>query len=194
MENLDLSKRVKELRNRKGLSQELLAETSGLSLRTIQRIENGETTPRGDTLKRLSVALQVLPDESIDWQGLEDKSILTMLNLSQLGFLVFPLLGIIMPLILWILKKDKIKSVNEMGKSILNFQISWVALLFFIYITMVSGFVFHFRIFIPWIGMLGIIALIGVLYLFNLIVIIVNAIRCQHQKTVYYRPAIHFLK
>ncbi len=47
MERSDLAKRVKELRTKKGLSQEQLAEASGLSLRTIQRIENGETLPRG---------------------------------------------------------------------------------------------------------------------------------------------------
>ena len=46
-----LGKRLKELRNRKGLSQEQLAEDSCLSLRTIQRIEKNETVPRGDTLK-----------------------------------------------------------------------------------------------------------------------------------------------
>ena len=44
MKNKGLEKRVKELRNRKGMSQELLAEKSGLSLRTIQRIENGKIT------------------------------------------------------------------------------------------------------------------------------------------------------
>lgn len=39
MDNLNLAERVKELRSRKGISQELLAEESGLSLRTIQRIK-----------------------------------------------------------------------------------------------------------------------------------------------------------
>jgi thiol-disulfide isomerase/thioredoxin len=57
MNNLNLAQRVKDLRNRKGISQEILAKESGLSLRTIQRIENNETVPRGDTLKRLSIAL-----------------------------------------------------------------------------------------------------------------------------------------
>ena len=57
MNNLNLALRVKELRNRKGFSQETLAEESSLSLRTIQRIENNESIPRGDTLKRLANAL-----------------------------------------------------------------------------------------------------------------------------------------
>jgi transcriptional regulator with XRE-family HTH domain len=51
MNNLHLAQRIKELRNRKGMSQEFLAEESGLSLRTIQRIENSETVPRGDIAK-----------------------------------------------------------------------------------------------------------------------------------------------
>ena len=66
MENSELQKRVKELRIRKGFSQEELADKSGLSLRTIQRMENGDTYPRGDTLKRLAIALQVSPDKIID--------------------------------------------------------------------------------------------------------------------------------
>ena len=41
------------------MSQETLAEESGLSRRTIQRIELGESNPNGDSLKRLAEALQV---------------------------------------------------------------------------------------------------------------------------------------
>ena len=36
MSNLNISQRVKELRGSKGMSQELLAEESGLSLRTFK--------------------------------------------------------------------------------------------------------------------------------------------------------------
>jgi len=77
MNNLHLAQHIKELRNRKGMSQEFLAEESGLSLRTIQRIENSETVPRGDTLKRLAIALQTSPDEIIDWKIEEDKNYLS---------------------------------------------------------------------------------------------------------------------
>jgi len=107
MENSELQKRVKDLKIRQELSQEELSYKSGLSLRTIQRIENGESIPRGDTLKRLSIALQSTPDDLIDWQIKVDKNILKILNLSQLGFLAFPILGIIIPLAIWILKKTK---------------------------------------------------------------------------------------
>ena len=85
MENLELQKRVKDLRIKQGLSQEELADKTGLSLRTIQRIENGESVPRSDTLKRIAIALKVSPDEVIEWREQEDKNILIIMNLSQLG-------------------------------------------------------------------------------------------------------------
>uniref|UniRef100_UPI00321663EE helix-turn-helix domain-containing protein n=1 Tax=uncultured Draconibacterium sp. TaxID=1573823 RepID=UPI00321663EE len=54
--------KIKELRERKGLSQEELCENSGVSLRTIQRIENGESVPRGSTLKNIATSLNVSSD------------------------------------------------------------------------------------------------------------------------------------
>ena len=110
MKNKELSHRIKSLRNRKGFSQEELSKRTGLSLRTIQRIENGETEPRGDSLKRLAIAFDVSSDEIIDWTVQEDKGFLTSLNLSALSFIFFPLLGILIPLIIWISKKDKIRN------------------------------------------------------------------------------------
>ncbi|MDO5971388.1 helix-turn-helix transcriptional regulator [Flavivirga aquimarina] len=62
MKNLELSIVIKKLRTDKDFSQEKLSEKSGLSLRTIQRLENGETEPRGDTLKRLINALELPTD------------------------------------------------------------------------------------------------------------------------------------
>ncbi|MCB2410111.1 helix-turn-helix domain-containing protein [Hymenobacter lucidus] len=51
--------RINAIRKSKGLSQEVLAERSGVSLRTIQRVEQGETVPRGHTLHALAAALEV---------------------------------------------------------------------------------------------------------------------------------------
>ena len=67
MNNNNLSQRVKELRKDKGLSQEELAKIAGLSLRTIQRVENRETEPTGDTLKRIATALDSTPAELLNW-------------------------------------------------------------------------------------------------------------------------------
>lgn len=58
METKDLAKKIKELRALRGMSQEYLAEEARVGLRTIQRIENNESKPTGETIKRISVALR----------------------------------------------------------------------------------------------------------------------------------------
>jgi transcriptional regulator with XRE-family HTH domain len=189
MKNNLIAGRIKDLRIRNGFSQEEMAEKTGLSLRTIQRIENGESEPRGDSFKRIALTFGVSPDEISDWQIVEDKNILRMLNLSQLGFIAFPLIGIIIPLAIWILKKEKVKGVNQLGISILNFQISWVIILSVSYIALILGFLFPmilFRI----IGFIGIIAL----YLINLVIIVYMTIKQQQGKEIEYRPSFKFLQ
>ncbi len=84
MKNTETSVTIKKIRNRLGFSQEELAEKSGLSLRNIQRIENGETNPLGDSLKRIAHAFNVKPDELIDWTIQEDNVYLKILHLSSL--------------------------------------------------------------------------------------------------------------
>lgn len=59
MKTTFLSKNLKELRLEKGMSQEYLADEARVSLRTIQRIENNESKPTGETLKRVAQALGV---------------------------------------------------------------------------------------------------------------------------------------
>ena len=41
------------------MSQEYLAEESRVSLRTVQRIENNESRPTGESIKRIASALDV---------------------------------------------------------------------------------------------------------------------------------------
>lgn len=191
MSKSELSKRVKELRTRKGLSQEQLAEISGLSLRTIQRIENGETEPRGETLKRLMNALEVAPDDLMDWSIAEDKGFLTAVNLSALGFFVFPLLGILIPLIMWISKKDKLKDINKTGKEILNFQITWNLLVFLTYIFFVGQvFLMHSLIRNPFL----LVGIIGFLYVYNFVLIIINSVKIYNGNDIKYFPKIRFLR
>jgi transcriptional regulator with XRE-family HTH domain len=191
MSKSELSKRVKELRSRKGFSQEQLAENSGLSLRTIQRIENGETEPRGETLKRLMNALEVAPDDLMDWSIAEDKGFLTAVNLSALGFFVFPLLGILIPLIMWISKKDKLKDINKTGKEILNFQITWNLLVFMAYIFFMGGVLLMGSIIRNPFILVGI---IGFLYMYNFLFIIINTVRIYNEKEIKYFPKIRFLR
>ncbi len=73
MENKEFSRKLKKLRERKGLSQEELANLSGLSLRTIQRMEKGETKPHGDTKRKVVEILESHPDIDIDNELKTDK-------------------------------------------------------------------------------------------------------------------------
>jgi transcriptional regulator with XRE-family HTH domain len=191
MEKSQLAIRLKELRTNKGMSQEFLADESGLSLRTIQRIENGESNPTGESLKRLSNALNVNPDELIDWSIKEDNKYLIYLNLSALTFLVFPILGILIPFVLWTSKRGKIKHVDQLGRGLINYEISWVLSLFLIPILLYTLFMVGV---IDNLSISKILAIIAVLYGFNLILIVFNTIRISNKKNVIYIPRIQFLK
>ena len=57
MKQPDLGKKIAELRKAKGLTQEELVEKCNLSVRTLQRIESGEVTPRSYTIKIIFAAL-----------------------------------------------------------------------------------------------------------------------------------------
>lgn len=207
MNAIVLPLRIKEYRKRKGFSQEHLAETTGLSLRTIQRIEKGETEPRGDTIKRLANAFAVSPDELSDWTLEEDRGHLMGLNLSGLICMLFPVLGIIVTLIIWWSKKDQVKGSKELGRKVLNFQITW-NLLFFLTIVlsafwitrvfdrieeaeeispaMVSG------------SMSSIMTWITLSYIFfngyNVIITIVNTYRLHKGKSARYFPQIPIIR
>ena len=186
-----LGQRIKELRKLKGISQEFLAEESGLSLRTIQRIENEKTNPTGESLKRLSNALNLNPDELIDWSIKEDKRYLTFLNLSALTFLFFPLLGILIPFILWTSRKGKIKNINKLGRDLINFEITWTLFLFFIpillYLLSKIGVLENLTLSILFV-------FFGIMYFINFIFILLNTFRISNENDIIYNPKIKFLK
>jgi len=54
----NLGKKMAELRKAKGLTQEELAEKGNINVRTLQRIESGEVTPRSYTAKVLFALLE----------------------------------------------------------------------------------------------------------------------------------------
>ena len=61
-----LSKNLKKLRERKGLSQDRLAKLADIANNTIIKIEQGKNiNPRLDTLKRVAKALEVSVDDLI---------------------------------------------------------------------------------------------------------------------------------
>lgn len=58
--------RLKDIRDRIGVSQQKLSEKSGIMREQISRIENGQINPTLETISRLSVALEVKMSELVD--------------------------------------------------------------------------------------------------------------------------------
>ncbi len=68
-------KRIKILRQRKGLTQEKLAEILGIGERNLSKIECGVNFVSADTLEKLAIALDVSIKELFDFEHLKDEEI-----------------------------------------------------------------------------------------------------------------------
>ena len=134
--------KLKIVREQKNLTQEELSEKSGISVRTIQRIESG-IAPKGHTLKALSKTLEILeteltdkieenrvvekPEELIVKSQTEigiDFQKIKLINLSSILFVMLPPLNILVPLLLFYALKQK----NHLTIQIISLQIIWTIL------------------------------------------------------------------
>lgn len=127
---------LKKIRERQNLTQEELAEKSGISVRTIQRIEAG-TIPKGYTLKTLAASLDVsekdlLISETIKEEIAVDEIIIVpensdafnsglikMINLSTLPLAWLPIANFLPPLLIMLFTKNK----SQIVKQIISLQI-----------------------------------------------------------------------
>ncbi|NIF04830.1 helix-turn-helix domain-containing protein [Chryseobacterium sp. Tr-659] len=114
------------------LTQQELAAKSGISIRTIQRIEAG-TEPKGYTLKTLAKTLNIKETELLTNPVSEvvNYQLIKIINLSSLFFIIFPPINILVPLLIMYFKKEN----NLMAKQLVSLQILWTlvsAILFFL--------------------------------------------------------------
>jgi len=121
--------KLKKYRLLRGLTQEELAEASGISIRTIQRIEKGVSEGSPYTLRSLSKVLEIEPakisnlveqETSITTTDLAD---IKLLNLSSLSLLFLPFGNLILPLILFLYGKGKDRQLQELTNKIFSYQI-----------------------------------------------------------------------
>jgi len=64
--NLKLAKRLRELRKRKGLTQERLSELSGIDYKHVQLLESSKApAAKLDTVEKLAKAFNMTPSELI---------------------------------------------------------------------------------------------------------------------------------
>jgi transcriptional regulator with XRE-family HTH domain len=121
---METGKLIKEMRIKKGMTQEELAERTEVSARTIQRIENGEVDPRAYTLQMIAKALEVdfsvftedTPDFETDAEVNSKRTWLALIHLSGLLPLFLPSFYI------WNRKKADIKEMTEHYHAVLAFQ------------------------------------------------------------------------
>jgi uncharacterized Tic20 family protein len=99
----------------------------------------------------------------------ENRQLLVFTHLSQLLDFVTGIGGFIVPLLLWLVKKDEVFDMDRHGKAILNFSIPFVLLF--------------------GLGLLGFI----VIGLFYIIFPIINAVRASNNQQPNYPLSIKFL-
>ena len=182
--------KLKTIREFQNLTQEELSAKSGISVRTIQRIETGKD-PKGYTLRVLAKALDVKENE-LRTQEVEDETIqntqekeeaedaivinyssLKLINLSSIPFIIIPPLNIIVPLILVMTMKQK----NTLTKQVISVQILW---------TIIAPIVFMLGIFLK-LGHQFTLILMIVIVLSNVFIILRNAIEIDRNKKLYYQ-------
>ena len=119
-----MSKLTKHI-EKKYLTQDELAKISGLSVRTIQRIEAG-ATPRGHSLTALSLALDMPKEQLTENEGVlsVNYKLIKLINLSSLPFVFIPIANIAVPLLIMYWRKE----VNELTKQVVSVQIIWTIL------------------------------------------------------------------
>lgn len=118
------------------------------------------------------------PNNFRPW-GMEEKQYLLLMHLSQFAGYVFPLAGIILPIVMWSTNKDYSKHIDEHGKMIINFMIS-----FFIY------FIISFILVFVFIGFF----LLIILGICSIVFTIIGAIRANEGRFYRYPLTIDFIK
>ncbi len=100
-------------------------------------------------------------------------------HLSPLIGYIIPLGSIIAPLVLWLMKREDMPFVDEQGKEVLYFQL-----------TMLIGYLVGFILMLVFIGVLVVV----ILAIFNLIMLIIGAVRAQAGEHFHYPFSIRFIK
>jgi XRE family transcriptional regulator, regulator of sulfur utilization len=189
---MKLQQRIILARQQKGYTQEELATLTRLSIRTIQRIESGESIPRSFTLKAIAKALdqpyeQLMANETEVFTAPTSGSkeairyFLQLFNLSCFSFIVVPWVHFLIPYYLLKKQNNLNERAIEWGRKIIRRQIYWVvALHLFMLITLAYNlmvvYIFHNRQYI-----IHYLWSFFIMYFLNACIIIINATLIRKQ-------------
>ena len=188
---------LKKIREKRNLTQEELAEKSGISVRTIQRIEAG-TTPKGYTLKTLAESLdvsendlltsktikeEIIIDEVIDTteknHSLFNSGLIKIINLSSLPFAWLPIANFLLPLLIMFFTKEK----SPIVKQIISLQI---------FLAIISPIIFMLIALLK-LGSVSVMITMIVLVLANVYIILRNAYEIDKKQSLRYKLNFSFI-
>lgn len=109
----------------------------------------------------------------------KDKQYAMFIHLSQFAGLLIPLLGWVLPLILWQTKKNTSEFIDTNGKIVMNWIIS----------SLIYGIICYLLIFL----LIGLV-LLPALGICSIIFIIIGSIKANNGETWPYPLSIHFIK
>lgn len=183
MKSAQFAEQLTYQRKLKGLSQEQLAEKTKVTVRTIQRIEKGDVAPHLKTVKLLAVALDLDVDDLLQLDNPREENTqikwLFLIHTSPFIGFVLPLLNILLPLFLWIHKREDNPLYDSHGRAVINYQIT---------ITLLYALAFFALVSIQGFGFLFFISVIPL----NVAVMLANVIAVLKLQKCFY-PAIPFL-
>lgn len=135
MENQNIHEQIKQARKAKGLTQQELADETGLSLRTIQRVEKGTQEISGFSLKQickvLGISIEQIIIQNVNHVSIDSNQIgaIKVLYFSSLTFLINPILGLVLTAVIGHWKQAKSDLYKHHLKKVLLIQ--GIPLLFF---------------------------------------------------------------
>ena len=196
MNHSPLSKNLLYHRKRKGMSQEKLSECSGVTVRTIQRIERGEVNSHIQTIGLLADALEVpvqdlLPLDNPKEEAIQTKWLLLLHSTPLLGA-ILPLANILIPIFIWIHKREDNPLYDRQGRAVINFQIT-VTLLFVLSLLSLILMPFIRHGFGPT-SLLSILLIYFGVLLLNIVCIVINIFTVLSSGRYYYPFSIPFFR
>lgn len=133
---MKLNEQIVAARKALGYTQEQLAALANVTVRTIQRIESGESVPRSFNLKAIALSLNI-PFESLTEATAEVPAVparpsaatahfLTLFNLSCFAYLLVPFVHFLVPVL--VLRKQRGLGEDAISccRRIIRQQIFWV--------------------------------------------------------------------
>jgi len=166
---MNLNQRIITARKAQGMTQQELATLTRTDLRTIQRIESGQSQPRAFTLKAIG---NVLPIDAPATETADSSHFLQLFCLSCFSYLVIPYVHFLVPGYLLKINKNQTPQVQAFAKKVIREQIYWVIATMLIFLIVLLINFTHPRsisYLIPFFGM----------YLLNAILIATNLYRVR---------------